>query len=82
MYNLEFFNDNTRIWETYNTGSPASQHTFVKTGTFATTAGTFDIDADYESGKWSVAPSYTVLARLSVTAPETLTTNSYVEEEF
>ena len=69
IYNLEFYNDNTRIWETYNIGSPATSHSFVKVGSFATTAGGFTIDASYDSHRWSAPPQYTVIAKISVTAP-------------
>ena len=77
-YALEFWDDDKRIWEPYN----SAVHTFVKSGTFTSAAGTFTIDASYESHKWSAPPQYSIIAKLSVTAPETASANSYVAEEF
>ena len=77
-YALDFYNDSTRVWEPFS----AATHTFVKAGTFTSAAGSFTIDADYDSHKWSTAPNHTIIARLSVTAPETASSNNYVAEEF
>ena len=76
-YALEFYNDNKRIWEPYNSGT----HTFISPNWNGST-NSFTIDPSYDSGKWSAKPYYSVIARFSVTAPETVSTKNYVFEEF